>query len=207
MEQKDFFINEKEHFVTWFYEYNMWKNLEVLFTIVKVFMICILAPVFVVFCCKIGDGFIEACVMSLKIYVIILGIIMALIIITYPIIVLIKGGKYIVLFEMDELGISHKEMDKEFKKTQAFTAIGIIIGAVTKNSSVLGANILAGVHQSIYSNFKKVRKVIVKRKRNTIKLITSDMYNNQIYVDNENFEYVLNYILERCPKNVVRRGI
>ena len=50
------------------------------------------------------------------------------------------------------------------------------------------------------SHFKKVRTVKAERKRNLIK-VNEALTKNRIYVeDPEDYEFVLRYISERCPK-------
>ncbi|MCG5526523.1 hypothetical protein LRB11_16595, partial [Ectothiorhodospira haloalkaliphila] len=45
-----------------------------------------------------------------QVYAIVAGIMLCLMIIAYPIYVLMSGGRYSILFEMDDKGIDHIEM-------------------------------------------------------------------------------------------------
>jgi hypothetical protein len=49
--------------------------------------------------------------------------------------------------------------------------------------------------------FADVRKVTVSRKGKTITL-RCRITRNQVYVPDDEFEFIRDFILERCPKNV-----
>src|SRR5574344_1526725 len=98
MEKEEFFTNSKKDRASWIYEYNMWKNPGILFTTAKILLISAAAPALLIFFLSLDDGFLEALTMFGKIYGIIFGIVVGILFIAYPIICIMYGGKYIVLF-------------------------------------------------------------------------------------------------------------
>ncbi len=45
----------------------------------------------------------------------------------------IMGGKYVVMFEMDEKGVEHKQLPKQVKKAQAIALVTALAGIATHN--------------------------------------------------------------------------
>ena len=54
-----------------------------------------------------------------------LGVMTGLTILGYIVYVLMVGGKYIVLFEMDEEGVTHTQQPKQFTKAKALAQPGL----------------------------------------------------------------------------------
>lgn len=203
---KEYLFNSETNTTSWIYEYKMWTNPTIYFTLFKVFIICALVPALVVFCLIVNDGFVNALILLFKVFGIVLGIVSILLTVAYIIIACINGGKYIVVFDMNENGIRHTQMNKQFTKMQAFHLIGTLIGIKENDLVTAGSNMIAGSKNTIYTNFKKVTGIISNKKRNTIKLVSKDGINNQVYVNEEYYVDVLNRITCFCPKNVKVRG-
>lgn len=86
------------------------------------------------------------------------------------------------MFEMDEKGILHAQMAKEVKKQQVVSSI------------------LSSTFTAWKSDFPKVRHVIPVRRRDLIK-VNELLTKNRIFVDDpEDYEFVLDYIRQRCPR-------
>ena len=109
------------------------------------------------------------------------------------------GGKYVVVFEMDEQGVNHKQLPKQAKKAQAIGAITALVGLASGNFSTAGAGVLSAARTEMYSEFSKVRKVKACPRRHLIK-VNQLLSKNQVYADKADFDFVLNYILARVPK-------
>ncbi len=197
----------KDGIFRWTHEVNMYKNPVLIFTIWKIFMLSALFPGLLVFFLQIGNGFVEAVLTFFHIFGLVAAIMTALILIAYYLVIApINGGRYCVIFEMDKAGIKHIQMKKQFKKSQALSVLGILAGIMAGNPTVAGANLMAGAKQSTYSRFTLVRKITVERKHHTIKVNSSDMIHNQIYAADEDFSFILDYILQHCPKNIKVKG-
>ena len=184
----------------WVYELNLIKNPVIAFTVFKIFAGIILAGwiIFGFFIYVIhGDweglwGMTKAMLIALAIFAVltILGVL---------VVAWIYGGKYVVLFEMDEKQIKHIQLPRQFKKAQALGILAALAGAASGKPSVAGAGLLAASKQSSTSVFENVSRVKARRCLNLIK-VNQLLNHNQIYVPKKDFDFVFNYIKSRCPK-------
>lgn len=189
----------------WYYEYPMLKNPTILFTIWNVMFLASLAPALVsmISVLTAGDGFLEA----LKTFGITLGIcfgiMFVLSIVSYFILAAYYGFKYIVLFEMDDQTLTHRQENRQFKKAQAISWLSAYTGAAGNSLSGTGAGLLAASKDSTTSEFKNVEKVIGLKRNNTIK-VNQLFAKNQVYVYKEDYDFVWNYITSRCKKAKIK---
>lgn len=192
-------INGNE--LQWVYEFSFWKNPTILITAAKVMLIGLLVPAIFMFGITIMDDIGEA----FNIFFMILGYgfitMTVLLLLAYILLALHYGGNYYVLFKMDDEGVNHIQLDKQYKKAQALGFLTTLIGLSTGNLAASGAGLMAATKQSLYSSFKKVRSVKAVKSRNTI-YVNESLTKNQIYASNEDFDFVFEHIVNRCPKNV-----
>lgn len=184
----------------WTYEMNMWKNPTILITVGKVILLSAQFPALLIFFLSLEDGFSDAARIMVNIEGIILAIFFALLLIAYPVIALMNGGKYCVVFEMDEKGIKHIQMDKQFKKAQVLSMLTFFTGVLTRNPTGAATGLLAATKNSMYSRFSKVRSVKIREKRNVIYL-NEFLNHNQVYCSKEDFDFVKDYILSHTTQS------
>jgi len=186
----------------WAYEYDMLRNPSILFVVLKVFAYIILGMglLFLIMGLFDGNDFLETLLFSGKMVLILGGIFLFLAIVSYLILALVFNRKYMVLFEMDENGILHRQMQKQVKKAQALAFITAMVGLMAKRPSTVGAGLLSATKTSSYSTFSSVRSVKAYRGRHLIKVNEPFNY-NQVYVD-EDFDFVYDFIRSHCPKVV-----
>ena len=110
----------------------------------------------------------------------------------------IYGGKYVVMFEMDDEGILHRQFQKEVEKVKALAWISALAAIASGNPTAAGTGILVATKTSSYSSFSAVRSVKAYPRRHLIK-VNEPFCKNQIYVDDD-FEFVYNFICNHCPK-------
>lgn len=182
----------------WTYEVKLWKNASIFLDLVKVMGIIMGGIWLFVTVIKPllsgdfdGDDFLD----NSKIFLwVILGM-AALCGLGYVLFAAINGGGYAILFIMDENMVIHRQMPRQMKRAQVIAALAILMDPMSSGPAVLAAS-----QSDFRSYFKKVRKVIPDRKRNRIK-VNGVLTHNRIYVEDPNdYEFVLNYINERCPK-------
>lgn len=185
----------------WVYEFDMLKNPIILLTVLKIFFL-VLAGMWVVFgLFRIGnDGFIGAFAAQTKELLIPAVILFGLSIVAYIILACIYGWKYCVLFEMNETGIRHIQMEKQYKKAQAIGWLTAMAGAAAGKPGMAGTGLLAATKNEQATEFIKVKRMRSFRVFHTIKL-DSLLNHNQIYAEPEDFDFVLEYISKRIPKN------
>ena len=96
---------------------------------------------------------------------------------------------------MDEESVTHQQMNKEVKRTQVIAAINMMVA-----DDMGSAALLAAAHSPFITPYNNVRKIKTHRQRHLIK-VDELLTKNRIYVeDPEDYEFVLHYITERCPK-------
>lgn len=183
----------------WVYEMDMWKNPTLVITIWKVLMLTSFAPGLLTFFLTLEDGFGAALLAFVKIMALVLVIVTGLMLLAYPLVSILNGGKYCVMFEMDDRSVKHIQMDKQFKKNQVLALIVSLAGAMAGNVQATAAGMLAGSKQSLTSDFGKVKSITVNEKRHVI-YVNENLSRNQIYADPADFAFIKNTIISRCKK-------
>ena len=185
----------------WAYEFNMLKNPISLLTVLKIFLLVLVGMWIIFGLFRIGDdGFVGAFVAQTKELLIPAAILFGLSIVGYIILACIYGWKYCVLFEMNETGIRHIQMEKQYKKAQALGWLTAMAGAAAGKPGVMGTGLLAATKNEQATEFSKVKRLRTFRAFHTIKL-DSPLNHNQIYAEPEDYDFVLNYISKRIPKD------
>ena len=181
----------------WTYEFAMLRNPILFLTVLKVFFWVLVGMT--VFFVLIGIGDAEsfsALLSGVGEEVLILGaILLGLSILGYFILALLYGFHYQVLFEMDEEGVRHVQMPKQFKKAEAIGWLTSFAGLAANNPGTVGTGLLAMSKSESYSAFSKVRRIRPLPAFHTIKL-SEPMNYNQVYADPGDYAFVLSYIEE-----------
>ena len=184
----------------WVYELSLLKNPTFFVLVWKIFFFIILGIFVFITLIDVfsGDMDSERFLDTLKVFGYFIIGMTVISVLGYLLYAAIMGGKYIVMFEMDERGILHKQLPKQATKAKAIGMITVMLGAASGNFGAMSAG-LGSQRTSMYSEFARVRKVIPYPHRNLIK-VNERFGHNQVYVSNESFDFVLKYITERVPK-------
>ena len=201
-------IRDEQGTYRWVYEFNLLTNPTILLTVVKVFLGIIAALVVLGVVLTIPDlvqGYADA---EDVLGVFRSGGIMALLfivltIVGYAIYALINGGKYCVLFTMDDEGVTHEQLPREFKKAQVVASLNVLAGLAGGNFSQTGMGILAAAHDSTVSTFANVRSVKGSRALRVIK-VNEPLAKNQVYVEPADYDFVFGFIRDHCPNADVK---
>lgn len=182
----------------WVYELGLFKTPTIFMLIWKIFFFIMLGIFVFIFFVSLGQSkfFPEGFLGWLKAFGIALAAMSVIVFLGYALYAAMMGGKYIVIFEMDDKGINHKQIPSQAKKAQAISKATIIAGLATGRLSMIGAGIGAS-RTEMYTGFEKVRKVKAYPRQNLIK-VNELFSHNQVYAEKEDFEFVKNYITERC---------
>ena len=175
----------------WVYEKNLYRDLSILVLLLKVFAI-----VFVIF--GLFMLLVTQDVMTtLKITGGVMVLIIILCIIGYLIYAVVMDGAYCVTFTMDEKGVTHAQHEKQVKKAEAIAALTVLVGLLARNPTAAGAGMI--MRTTMYSDFRKVKVISLKRKKNTIHLD-----GNQVYAKDEDIDMVWEFIKIRCTNAKVK---
>ena len=184
----------------WLYDLNMLKNPSVLIDVYKMLgmTILILAVIlFTIFSCS--DGLkIESLALVLKITGLMAGIFFVLGILGYLLYAAVSGWVYTVHFIMDENGVEHQQAPKSEKVAKRISTLTKLAGLLSGKPGVVGSGMLAS-RTSMVTEFASVRKVKAKRWMNTI-MVNETFEKNRVYVSDQEFDFVYDYISSHCPK-------
>ncbi len=186
----------------WTYEFDMLRNPSILITTWKVLALSFgIVMAFMLFITLVsgdfkywdaGDAF-----GFFRGFLLLLIVMMALGVVAYLILAAIYGWRYMVLFTMDENGVEHRQMAKQFEKAEAIGWLTAAAGALRGSLSTVGTGILAATRTSSYSDFEKVQTVKSVRRRHTV-YVNQLLAHNQVYANNEDFDFVRDYIIRHC---------
>jgi len=186
----------------WVYELPMLKSFFLLFEVWKVLLIGLAAVFLINVIAGLvqgqGSGLLSGALVSAAIPAAILAVISLP---AYYIVARANNGKYTVLFEMDDSGIDHVQI--KTGKAAALDALAVFVGGAVGNRTATAAGLLSATGASLYSRFSSVRKITVCRRRNLIKL-AGPLFCNQVYVSDEDFDFVRDHIVMHCPHAALR---
>ena len=128
-----------------------------------------------------------------------MGIFLVQSIIAYLILGALYGWKYQVLFEMTEERVTHIQMPKQFKKAEAIGWLTTVVGLAAGKPSMVGLGLTSASRNTSTSEFANVEFVKVRRRRNTIH-VDYLLDKNQVYAEDEDFDFVEQFIKARCTK-------
>ncbi len=185
----------------WVYELNLFTNPTIIFLIWKIFgCICLGMWLLMLLLAAVEGDFAEDYFdITQTCFFFSIGF-MALCLVGYLIYAMMVGGKYCVLFEMDERGVNHIQMAPQVKKAELIGMLTMLVGAATGKPGVVGTGLLAGARTIMYSSFDTVKSVEAFPRRNLIK-VNEFLCKNQVYVAAEDFDFVLGFIQAHtnCP--------
>ena len=188
----------------WVYELDMYKSMAIIKELWRAIFIALVIVLAVMFVINIMDsGLVETLEFLMQAAAIMAGIFLVLSIIGYLVFAYIVGGKYCVVFEMDEAGVNHKQHEKHVKKAQLTGAITTLAGAAGGSLNTAGTGVLASARTSMYSNFDDVKELEILQKQHLIRL-NGTLNCNQVYTDDEDFTFVAGYIKARCRNAKVK---
>ena len=178
----------------WRYDLGLFKTPIIFWLVYRIFILIYLGiALFVTGASLIKgmDSFSKNYLTDLKFLGIGFAVMTAVVVLGYLLYAAIMGGKYCVIFELDEKGVLHKQVPKQAKKARKIAGAAIAAGSI-------GAGIAAS-RTTMYTDFSRVKKVKLRPRFDLIK-IREGLSHNQVYVHKEDFEFVSNYITEHCKK-------
>lgn len=185
----------------WYYEFKLMKNPTILKVLWKIFfwIFVVMWAFLSIVNASEGHFNMKDFLDFSKIFLFILVGVEALVAVSYLLYAALQGFKYCVLFEMDEEGVKHTQMPKQFKKAQAMSLMTILMGMASGKPGVVGTGMLAGAKQSMVSSWTAVRSIEIDAKHNVIK-VNERLNKNQVYAEDADFQYVEEYIKSHVSK-------
>lgn len=189
----------------WVYEFKMLKNPMILFTVLKVMgLSALIVAVFVLVIDLVEDGRITPPASGqTKVLVLVILFMILLTVLSYVILAALYGWKYFVLFEMDEKQIVHIQMPKQVELAQAVGWLTVMAGIAAGRPSVIGTGLISSSKYTSTSVYTDIRNVIGVRPFHTIKL-NQLLDRNQVYAEEADYDFVWNYISQRCVNAKIR---
>ena len=185
----------------WRYELDMWKKPSILILIFKIFFwVFVGIWGFMIILTVIEDGWNLDKIWDTSLpFLILIGVFTVIALIAYAIVAAMYGGKYIVLFEMDEKGVNHCQVNAQAMRARKMGIITAAAGVATGNLTTAGIGATSALRSSLYTSFNKVRSIQCSKHRNLIK-VNELFFKNQVYVRDEDFDFVYEYIKSHCPQ-------
>lgn len=188
----------------WMYSMSMLRNPTILLTVyrfmaVTIGVVALMMGVMFIF----TDG-LRGALEGVLAMVSILGAIFGVLgFVAYIILAAMYGGQYTVLFEMDESGLLHTHIREQRDKARVMGNLAAALSAAQGSFGGVLAALSAGRKSSSSSSFSVVSSVKGRRRRNVI-YVNELFSRNHVYVADEDYDFVYNFIVEHCPKAKVK---
>ncbi len=114
----------------------------------------------------------------------------------------LMGGKYCVLFTMDERGVVHERQPRQAQKAQLMGELLELAGLVAGSPTMVGIGMNAA-RTVMESSFDKVKSIQGIRRYDLIK-VNGRIGKNQVYAEDVDYDFVWQYITSRCPNAKIR---
>lgn len=123
------------------------------------------------------------------------GLIIALFILTWLLLIVVYRGRYEVVFVLNCKGVLSFRQAKEVKKNQLVNGLTIVLGLLSGKPATVGAGMLALSRQKTFLKWKDVTKVIYKPESHTILLWGGWSEQVAVFCTGENYSQVKNKIM------------
>lgn len=187
----------------WVYEYSLLTNPTIFLTVAKVLLGCIVGVGVFMLAMRIPDfvrGYADASdvAFTFELMGVMVGIFAVLTVIGYGIFAAMQGGKYCVLFTMDNESVTFEQMPKEVKIAEAIGLLNVLAGLAGGKPAQVGLGMSTAARSSMTSTFSAVRSIKGSRRLQVIK-VNEPFAKNQVYVRPEDYDFVFGFIRDHCP--------
>ena len=179
----------------WVYEVNLFKDFWVLGTIYKIFGGIIIAGAVIFLIIELFDGHNYGSVLQGA--GIMIGIFFVLGILGYLLYAAIMGGKYCVVYTMDDKGILSEQQPKQAKKANIIADLLVLAGALAGNVTTVGIGLSSARRTSMHTTFAGTKKLTGVARKGLIKT-DALLSHDRTYCEPEDFNFLWNYFKSRC---------
>lgn len=190
----------------WTYKFPMLKNPAIILVVYKIFGVLLCIPFVIHVISLASDGTLHSAWnerlwsgSNPKIWLMLMALFFVIILVSYLILSWLYGGKFIVHFTMDETQIIHEQDPVQFKHAKKIGLLTALVGLFTKKPAMAGQGMVVASRSVSTSDFAGVRRIKPRRFLELIK-VNKLLDRNQVYVPKEDFDFVLDYIRNHCPK-------
>jgi len=130
-----------------------------------------------------------------------LGLIGALLLLTWVFIMAVYGGKYDVEYILDERGVLCRTQARQGKKNRLINTLTVVLGFLSGKPAVAGAGMLAQARQEVFLKWSDIRKVMYKPRSRTILLRGGWKEHIALFCTEENYFMVEQIVMIREVKS------
>ena len=179
----------------WVYRLNMYKNLSMLWMVLKAIGICYLALT-VIMTALIAGSSSNGLKMVLGIMALVAVAVLGISVGSYYLVALIYGGNYVAIYSMDEQSIAQYQPADQAGRNRAIGVFSAVAGGLTGNAGLVAAGLTTGSRLVVQVQFSKIRSLKVVRSRGEIR-VHSFLNWFTVYVSPEDFDIVADHITGR----------
>ena len=185
----------------WVYEVPMLKNPSILIDVYKVLGISFgIVWLFTVLIMGCEEGYTLENLWGITSgFLVLMAVFLVIGCIAYFIVAWCYDWKYVVLFTLDERQAVHQQMPRQVKKATVLGALTAMVGGAAGKPDVVGSGLLAASRSTLTSDFVDVTRLIPCRCNNLIK-VNQLLSKNRVFVPDEDFDFVYNYLCQHCPR-------
>ncbi len=184
----------------WLYDFHMLKNPMILIEVywaLGVTMAIFMCIIFLIGACSEGLN-LETLEFTFEVTGITAAIFLVLGLLGYLLYAAVMEWEYPIHFIMDEKGVVHRQAPRAKKAARRIGCLTMLVGLLAKRPTAVGAGALAGSRTTMSSEYAFVRKVKAVRRHHTIR-VNERFSRNQVYVCDEDFDFVYDFISRHCP--------
>ena len=181
----------------------IFKDASVPKTLIKIFLFTVIAIMIFVLGLALIEGDLTASVfieVAEGFGLVFLGLTVLTLLSYYIVFAAIHGGKYDIVYKMDDKGVSFITAKGTMDKVKKTALLGAVAGIAAGSLSTVGSSILTATRSSMYTKFSAVTKVVIYNRSKKLVLTENHVAKNHIYAEQDDFEMISKHLLEKCTK-------
>lgn len=127
----------------------------------------------------------------------ILGILAALLFLTWLFLLALYRGRYDAEFVLDGKGVVCRTQERQAKKNRIVNTLTVLLGLFSGKPAVAGAGMLAQSRQEVFIRWSRVTRVKYKPRSRTILIRSGLMDNIALFCTAENYPQIEQRVMER----------
>ena len=180
----------------WVYELNLKEDKSILNVVIKAVILAIVVPYLLLAGYTYFQGNLQAMRDITPVFALVGIAVIIIAFISYFAVTKYYKGYFTFLYEMDEDGIWFRRIESDKENTETIGKLAAFTGALIGNIGLFASGLNTAGNHDAYSDFKKIYS-IKSRPRDHLIVLTSFFLFNYIYVNEEDYNMVLEFI-ESC---------